>query len=162
MNPRARRFAALPPGARARVRLNPHGRGLGGMVDYDQNSQPPGFYDEATVFNERGPEGYELISGPSRAFTQFGFSLAAGVAIRLLAANVRRYYLLIQNASAADVMFIGFGSAPTVTSGFGLIPGAAAGGGGSLLCDYMVPTDDVYALCAAAANGVCGEGVLTS
>lgn len=147
----------LPPGARARVR----GPGLGGLTEYDPNTTPPGFYNEQTVFNERGPEGFELINGPKRSMTQFGFTLAAGIAQRILPANAARFYLIVQNHSTTDVIFIGFGGGVTVNSGLGLIPGTAAGGGGNFFGDYMVPTDDVWAICAAAANGVCGEGILT-
>lgn len=147
----------LPPGARARVRSP----GLGGIRDFDPNTTPPGYYNENEVFNERGPEGFELIAGPKRQFTNFGFNLAAGAALQLLAANYRRFYLIIQNHSTTDVMFIGFGSAVNAASGYGLIPGAVAGGGGNFFGDYMVPTDSVYAFCAAASSGVCGEGVLT-
>jgi hypothetical protein len=158
MSFRGRRPAGipLPPGARARVRSP----GLGGLTQHDPNAQPPGFYNEETVFNERGPEGFELINGPKRLMTQFPFNLAAGIPQRLVAANHRRFYLIIQNHSAADIIFIGFGAAVNAASGFGLIPGAAAGGGGNFFGDYMVPTDDVFAFCANAASGVCGEGVL--
>ncbi|MGE0294716.1 MAG: hypothetical protein AB7P97_20385 [Hyphomonadaceae bacterium] len=112
------------------------------------------------MFNERGPEGFELVNGPRRAFTQFPFTLVANTALKLLPANFARVSLIIQNGSTTDVIFIGFGGGVSVLGGFGLIPGAAAGGGGNFFGDYMVQTDDVWAICAAAAIGVCGEGVM--
>ena len=143
----------------------PPSRGLG---DYgrDPNTTPrTGRYSERVVFNERGPEEFELLNGPRRAITQFPFQ-AGPVAIQILPENYRRFYLIIQNKSTTDTMFYGYNSAVDANSGIGLAPGAAGPPqtpGGNTLNDYMCPTDAIWVFCATAAQlGVCAEGVLIS
>jgi len=81
-------------------------------------------------------------------------------AAKIVTANIRRVYLLVQNNSATE-MFVNFGSNPTLTNAF-IIPGggsqefigANTGEGGG-----FCPWDDVYILGDVGGQaGIAGEG----
>ena len=141
-------------------------RARSGLGSYGENpSVTPrsGAYNENTVFNASGAAGGELtINGPTRRTTQFGFE-AGPVPLKILSANDRRFYLIIQNKSVADVLYFGFAASVNAVNGIGLAPGAVAGTGGNFFGDYMVPPDDIWVFSpTAAVLGVCAEGVLIS
>jgi hypothetical protein len=85
-------------------------------------------------------------------------ALAANVAQRVLPANRRRSMLIVQNldATATNVAFVRFGTAPTATVGLQI-----QGNGGYLLLDYICPYTDVYVVSPFAISVYVEETVWT-
>jgi hypothetical protein len=81
---------------------------------------------------------------------------------KIITANMRRVYLLIQNKSAGNV-FVNFGTTPSAFNSFTLVPGASIEFVGGATGGAFCPSDDVYAL-GAAANLSCmaSEGTIIS
>lgn len=95
-------------------------------------------------------------------YTSAQYSFNAGlVATRIVAANMRRTYLLVQNLEAAggNPIYVGVGVEPTIASGFLIAPdggfiefiGGANGGG-------YCPRQDIFVISIGAAIGVVLEG----
>lgn len=95
-------------------------------------------------------------------YTAAQFSFNAGlVATRIVASNMRRTYLLIQNLEAAggNPIYVGIGVEPTIANGFVIAPdggyiefiGGANGGG-------YCPRSDIYVISTGPAIGVVLEG----
>lgn len=95
-------------------------------------------------------------------YTAAQYSFNAGlVATRIVAANMRRTYLLLQNLEAAggNPIYVGVGVEPTIANGFLIAPDGGfiefiggAGGGG------YCPRSDIYVISTGPAIGVALEG----
>lgn len=67
----------------------------------------------------------------------------------LLRAQTKRTYLLIENTSVGDKLYVGFGQQPSASVGVTIQPG------GNFLADVTVPQNDLYLTGSAA--GVTGK-----
>jgi len=88
------------------------------------------------------PEGYTRTIGViGQVSSTAGEIQAAAVSQQILAENLERRYLLVQNTSDTP-MYVGIGADPAVQGGI-LLPKA----GGYLVCDSFIPTQSVSIIC---------------
>lgn len=126
----------------------------------------PGFGQLPATRMQRGPIVGQMLPDVEgdyvNPYTAAQFSFNAGlVAVRIVASNMRRTYLLIQNLEAAggNPIYVGIGVEPTIANGFLIAPdggyiefiGGANGGG-------YCPRSDIYVISVGAAIGVVLEG----
>lgn len=134
-------------------------------------------YDVAPVLDPGGGETARVLreapaAPPTRrdiwtnryTAASFPFTVDDGENKRVLPANPRRTYLLVQNKDGTNVMFIDFGKNPTpqsvqITAGgnYEFIGGSIKAGGGS----PFVPKDDIYVRGTLnGQEGVVVEGII--
>lgn len=80
-------------------------------------------------------------------------SSAAGEGVRLMTANSRRAYLLIQNRSGGPV-YIGYGYVPTTLNGIELTAGGSQEFAGGAPSGAFTPPEDIFILSSAAGQTV--------
>lgn len=134
-----------------RYRTPPPGNALGQL--------PQNRFQRGPIVGQMLPEVEGDYVNP---YTSAQFSFNAGlVATRIVAANMRRTYLLVQNLEAAggNPIYVGIGVEPTIANGFLIAPDGGfiefiggAGGGG------YCPRSDIYVISTGAAIGVALEG----
>jgi len=111
--------------------------------------------------NARGGEIYNPNAPPIVEYKNRDFgsgtviNLAANVPQNIMQANRKRRMLIVQNLDAANPVFIGLGSIPSVGGGLQLIAG------GDLLFDYVCPYNDIYAVSAFALSIFVSQTVWT-
>lgn len=121
--------------------------------------------DAREIFAGAPPDKNRGEGGPApwrNRYTQSNTPFIAGTtSTRVLPANSRRAYLIIQNKSV-DVMYVNFGQLADIYNGIQISAGGAyewigGGEGGS-----FVPGDDIYILGGSAdLPGVASEGMLS-
>jgi len=127
---------------------------------------PPGLGQLPQTRLQRGPIVGQMMPEEEGDYVnpytsaQFSFN-ASLVATRVVTANMRRTYLLIQNLEAAggNPIYVGVGVEPSIGNGFVIAPdggyiefiGGADGGG-------FCPRSDIYVVSIGAAIGVVLEG----
>lgn len=80
-------------------------------------------------------------------------SAAAGEGVRIMTANSRRSYLLIQNRSGGPI-YIGYGYVPTILNGIEITSGGNQEFAGGAPSGAFCPAEDVFILSSAAAQVV--------
>lgn len=104
----------------------------------------------------------EYEGGYVNPYTAAQYSFNAGlVSVRIMAANLRRTYMLIQNLEpvGGNPIYIGIGVEPTIANGFLLAPDGGwlefiGGASGGSYC----PRVEIYAISTGPAIGVALEG----
>lgn len=91
-------------------------------------------------------------------FVTYPLLASSAGALKIVTANLRRAYLLVQNKDVAEI-YINFGTNPTIANSFTIAGGGAqefvGGSDGGAFC----PQEDVYVLGSTAAQiVVAGEG----
>lgn len=85
-----------------------------------------------------------VLRGLERQARFVPINFAAGIASNLLHSQQKRRYLFIQNTSAAGILYLGFGYAPTATTGLIIQPGG-------FYEPFQVPDNDIFVLGSAAS-----------
>lgn len=119
-------------------------------------------YDRDRQGRLNRPSGGLIYEEWKNKFTASNYPFVIGVTSEIIVpANPRRAYVLVQNKSATDDMFINFGQKATTFNGVIIIPRGnyefVGGSFGGAFC----PADSVWLLgTVAGMNGVLVEGVL--
>jgi len=146
----------------AEDRTQPESSGVGEQ-EYSRND------DREIVSYRREPIAGQVIGAPSRIpgwqnpFTQVVIAFSVDTtSIRILPANFKRTYLLIQNKSA-DVIYVNFGQNATVLGGVLISAGGAYELIGGAVGGSHVPADDIYIIGGSVGLlGVVVEGMLVA
>jgi len=83
------------------------------------------------------------------SFTNYsGTIVSAGVSQEIIAASPDRNFLLVQNLSTTDPMYVGIGYSPSDTTGISI----SANGGGIVFEDGAVPVEAIHIFCNTAGE----------
>lgn len=77
-----------------------------------------------------------------------GTITSAGVSQQIVPASPDRNFLLVQNLSTTDSMYVGIGYSPTDTTGICI----SANGGGVVFEDGAVPVEAIHIFCNTAGE----------